>query len=164
MNMIKTIISNGFVLLIPIFIWNAVVTKKLPESFDADIMDAGMPKLILIAENLLRMIVFLSPILFKIDISTKMGSIGFALYIVGLLIYFASWLAVILIPETMWSKSVFGYAAPAYTTIVWFVGICFMIKSYYLNIPYAAWHYLTASTLFVGVHTLHSVLAFAKIK
>ncbi len=159
-NILKTIISNGFLLLIPIFLWNVAFAKKLPPSFGKEAMDNGMPKYILMGENVLRMIVFIAPLLFITDISTKVGGIGFAVYIIGLTVYFASWLAVIYRPKSVWSKSIFGYAAPAYTTAIWFLGICLMTKTYHFGIPYQRWHYMAASILFIGVHTLHSLIAY----
>ncbi|MCK5128943.1 MAG: hypothetical protein KAQ68_03755 [Clostridiales bacterium] len=163
MNIFKAILSNGFVLMMPIFIWNIIFTSKLPSPFEARNFDVGIPQYILLGENLFRAVVFILPILFTIDMSTRVGKIGLLFYLAGCLIYFASWLLIIYMQDSSWSTGIFGFTAPAYTPIIWLVGISLMTGSYNIKIPYTRWHYLVPCIVFIGVHTIHSIMAYTKI-
>lgn len=139
-----------------------IFTTRLPVAFAPENMDAGISKDILIGENIFRAIIFLLPIFFKIDLSKHVGKLGLAIYIVGSLIYFASWIIVMYAPSSAWSNSVFGFAAPAYTPIIWLIGISLMADSYNVKIPFGRWHYIIPCAIFIGLHTTHSVLAYLR--
>ena len=68
----------------------------------------------------------------------------------GLVIYYASWLPLIYLPETAWSTTAAGLLAPAYTPLIWLAGIALVGGS---------WLYGALSLLFVVVHVYHNVLA-----
>jgi hypothetical protein len=72
-------------------------------------------------------------------------------YLVGLLIYFGSWIPVLKWPEARWSKSAAGVLAPHYTPLLVFASIGLIGHS---------WVYLSLSVLFVAIHTLHGVQSF----
>jgi hypothetical protein len=139
---------NCFWLLIPIFVWNAVFTSRLPqEGFKSD---AGVPKRVLVAEQVLRAAVFIGPLFLPLRWGDTSSQAGLILYAQGILIYFASWLLLIYRPETAWSKSAAGLLAPAYTPLIWLAGIALVGGS---------WPYALLSLLFVGVHIYHNILA-----
>lgn len=162
MNIAKIIYSNGFVLLIPIFVWNIIFASKLPHAFDIKNFDIDIPRFLLIGENIFRVIIFTLPLLFKIDISTTTGKLGLALYIIGSLIYFVSWLLLIYAPNSLWSISIFGFTAPAYTPIIWLVGIALMADSYNFSIKYIRWHYIIPCIIFIILHVMHSILVYLR--
>jgi hypothetical protein len=89
----------------------------------------NIPYFIRISENILRAIVFFLPLLLKLEINEPQQKIGFLIYMAGIGVYFMSWLMQIYFPDSSWSQSVFGFMAPAYTTIIWFVGIGLIGKS-----------------------------------
>jgi hypothetical protein len=106
---------NCFWLLLPIFAWNAIFASRLPqEGFKSDI---GVPRPILWAENSLRIVVFLWALFLPLRWQDPQSRAGLALYGLGVLLYFASWLPLIYSSEAAWSKSAAGLLAPAYTSI-----------------------------------------------
>ena len=59
----KLQLLNCFWLLIPIFAWNAIFTSRLPQAgFKSD---AGVRRPVLVAEQVLRIAVFVGPLLLR---------------------------------------------------------------------------------------------------
>jgi hypothetical protein len=139
---------NCFWLLLPVFVWNAAFASRLSQAgFKSD---AGVPRSVLAAEQMLRLVVFLWPLTLPLRWQDPQSRAGLVLYGMGLLIYFASWLPLIYDSETAWSKSAAGLLAPAYTPLIWLTGIALVGGS---------WPYALLSALFVGVHVYHNILA-----
>ncbi|MBN2781578.1 MAG: hypothetical protein JXR21_06410 [Candidatus Marinimicrobia bacterium] len=161
-HLFNLIIQNGVILLIPVFIWNFLLASKLPPAYGPVHFDEGIPKPLLVAEGGFRMIVFLLPLLFRIDPSGQSGKAGLLVYAAGVLLYFASWLALICLPERIWRKRVLLFTAPAVTPLIWFTGIGLMADAYYFNLPFRLWHYLLPCIVFTAIHVAHSLLAFRK--
>jgi hypothetical protein len=144
----KLQLLNCFWLLIPIFVWNAIFASRLSqEGFKSD---AGVPKPVLAAEQVLRIAVFIGPLFLPLRWQDPRSQAGLLLFSEGLLIYFASWLLLIYRPESTWSTSAAGLLAPAYTPLIWLAGIALVGGS---------WPYALLSLLFVGVHVYHNILA-----
>jgi hypothetical protein len=144
----KLQLFNCLWLLLPVFAWNAIFASRLPQAgFKSD---AGVPRTILVAEQVLRIAVFVWPLLLPISRQDPRSRVGLALYGLGLLFYFVSWLPLIYRPEAAWSESAAGLLAPAYTPLLWLVGIA---------LTGGSWPYALLSVLFVAVHVYHNVLA-----
>ncbi len=88
---------------------------------------------------------------------------GLGLYIVGLAVYFASWLALIYFPESWWSLSLFGFLAPAYTPITWLVGIALIGREFYFNLRYRLWFFLVPSIAFLVFHNAHTIIVYSRM-
>ncbi len=99
----------------------------------------------------------------KFSVSEPHQKLGLMLYILGVCLYFGSWIAQIYFPKSAWSKSIWGYTAPAYTTIIWFTGIGLIGSSLFLRIPYHYSVYLIISLLFVIVHTSHAITVYKRL-
>jgi hypothetical protein len=151
---------NCFLLLIPIFIWNLLFTSYLPKSYSPDFFWKDIPVIIKNSENILRIIVFSLPIIMKFSLKTNLQKKGFFLYILGVLLYFGSWLMQIYFPEFSWSKSMLGFMAPAYTTLIWFLGIGLIGNKSFIKIPHISLLFILVSSLFVIIHILHAYLIF----
>ncbi len=135
-------------LLLPVFAWNAIFASRLPQSgFKSD---AGVPRVILVTEQVLRIAVFLWPLFLPLRWQDRQSRAGLALFLLGLLIYFVSWLPLLYLPDTPWSRSAAGLLAPAYTPLLWLIGMALVGGS---------WPYALLSLLFVAVHVYHNVLA-----
>ncbi len=160
--MIDIIAHNGFIFLIPILIWNLFLTPKLPVEYDPVRFDEKVPKVLLVLEHLFRTIVFLLPLLFRVDITSRTGTFGVIVYIAGLFLYFASWLVLILLPRRVWRKNFLLFSAPATTPLLWLTGIGLMAESYYFNLTLRPEHYLIPSIIFVVLHGAHSLFAYRK--
>ncbi|MFP4016781.1 MAG: hypothetical protein ACLFUI_07085 [Halanaerobiales bacterium] len=159
-NIAIKVISNGFCLLVPIFLFNMIFANKLPAPFSTDKFDQGIPDYILMSENILRVIVFILPVFMKIGLTNNIQKIGLLIYLIGILLYFASWFILIYYPGSRWSTGLIGFMAPAYTPLIWLIGIgmiCY--NSNIINI-YRPWMYFVFSILFTGIHSYHTYLAY----
>jgi hypothetical protein len=160
MYIVHQVISNGFILFIPILLWNFFLDKKLPPFFDPKNFDKNIPKTITFCEGAFRMIFFAMPFTMKINLNSVTGKIGILVFITGVLIYFLTWVPLILYPKATWSNSLLGLAAPAYTPLIWLIGFSMIVDSYYFNIHYSMWYYIVPALLFVVSHTFHVIIAF----
>jgi len=160
---VKKYILNCFLLLVPIFLWNVFLVDYLPSSYSPEVFDSNIPTLISYGENALRFIVFVLPAIMILSMKTRIEKIGLSFYLLGTLIYFSSWVAVIHYPNSYWSLSGFGFTAPAHTTIIWFIGIGLIGNKSFLKIPHFSKIYIALSVLFVLFHTLHASIVFNRL-
>ncbi len=142
-------------------IWNIAVYSKLPDFYKPAIWD-GIPKVLNIFENIFRYIVFFIPALFHFSISTVTQKMGLIIYIVGLAIYFSSWLIQV-ISKSQKTQSLIFRAAPAYTTIIWLMGIWLMCSDSYIGLNIIKSIYLPVIIVFVCAHSYHAYLVYNKI-
>jgi len=69
-----------------------------------------------------------------------------AIYLPGTLIYFGSWLPLLVAPASPWTNSAAGLLAPRLTPFLSFLGIALLGGS---------WPYGIIAALFIFLHTLH---------
>ncbi len=148
--MLKLKWLNCLWLLVPILAWNAIFSIKL--AHPAFEFDEAVPQWVLLLENLLRVAVMLLPLFMPLRWDTFQSRVGIAVYLIGLAIYFASWIPLMVAPESAWSSSLLGFLAPAYTPLLWLVGIG-LISGW--------WPYLVLAVAFVGIHMIHWGQAYA---
>lgn len=160
---LKKHIQNCFLLLVPILIWNVLLSPHLPSSFRPDIFWNNIPNWVAISENTLRIAVMIIPVLLVLSTRTKTQRIGFGLYLIGSLIYFTSWLMLIVSPDSTWSLSIWGFTAPAYTPTLWLVGIGLIGEKSFLKIKRTTLIYTVLSVLFVLFHTIHAGIVFYRL-
>jgi hypothetical protein len=163
MSQFLTYFQNCFIPLIPILLWNVIFMKVLPPPFQKKIFWQNIPSYIRIPENLLRIVVFLCPLFMKLSVSEPHQWLGLILYLFGMCLYFWSWIMQINFAKSTWSKSIWGFTAPAYSTIIWFVGIGLIGSTLFVNIPYHYSVYLAISLLFVIFHTSHAFMVFKRL-
>ncbi len=156
----KKYVLNCFLLLIPIFLWNLILVDKLPKSYSPEIFWKDIPVIVRYGENILRVLVFGLPLIMVLSFKTKVQKIGFLTYSIGVLIYFSSWLILIISPNSNWSQSLIGFTAPAFTTIIFFIGIGFIGNKAFFKFPKTTYVYIGTSLLFVVFHTIHAYLVF----
>jgi len=161
--MILPYFQNCFLLLLPILAWNVIFMKVLPMPFQKNIFWHNIPPYIRIPENILRIAVFLCPLFMKFSLFVPRQGLGVILYFLGLCLYFWSWVMQIYFPKSAWSKSCWGFTAPAYTTIIWFFGIGLIGRTLFISIPYHYSVYLFISVLFIIVHTSHAFIVFKRL-
>ncbi len=163
----KNILSyflNCFLLIIPILLWNVLFASSLPKGYAMDFFWKDIPPYIGTVENVLRMVVILLPLLMPLRIETDSQKLGLAIFVIGVLIYFSSWLMQIYFPESVWSKSVFGFMAPAYMTMIWFIGIGLVGETLFVKIPYHPMVYIGIAAGFVVFHSLHSYIIYTRLQ
>ncbi len=149
---------NCFLLFIPVFIWNMVFFKKLSISYQKAIWDK-IPKSIKITENTLRIGTFIIPLIFSLNFNSSIEYLGLFIYCIGLIGYFLSWILQIKYTESKWSKSLFGFMAPAYSSFVWLLGIDLIGKETTVDIPCISDIYFVI-IFFVAVHSFHAYLVY----
>ena len=159
-ELLKQICSNGFILFIPIFVWNIIFTNKLPPAFENKSFDKNIPKFVLIGESFFRAIIFLIPLITEINFTKITEYLGIYIFITGVIIYFLTWLFLIYYPNSKWSKSMIGFCGPGFTPLIWLIGFAFSVNKFNININYNVWFYLVPSIFFVFFHVVHSVIAF----
>ncbi len=157
---IRKYLSNCFLLLIPVFLWNLFLAGYLPKSYSPDIFWKDIPSIIGISENVLRVLTLALPVVMILSLKSRLQKAGFLIYLIGIFLYFSSWLAVIVYPNSNWSTSLPGFMAPAFTTIIWFIGIGLIGNKSYFKIPYLSLIYICLSILFVAFHSTHTYLVF----
>ena len=156
-----TYLLNGFVLVVPILLFNILFTSKLPKEFLPDQFDEGIPPAILTSENILRGLVMFLPLLMPLRFESAGQKVGFLLYVAGTLIYFLSWILLMRFPQLV--SNWFAFAAPAYTPLLWLIGIGLIGNHLFLSIPYQPWIYFVGSLLFITFHVWHTTLAYKKV-
>ncbi len=153
---------NCFILLIPIFLWNILFATSLPRSYTGQVWD-NIPQIISITESVLRIMVFILPLLMPLTIQSNRQKVGLGVYFVGVFIYFLSWVSQIYYPGSRWSSSVYGFLAPAYTTIIWFIGIGLIGSRLFITKKYQPIFYIAMSSVFVVVHTMHAYIVYMRL-
>ena len=160
---IKKYLLNCFLLTLPIMAWNMLLTNRLPEAFQPDIFWKDIPAFLTWGENISRALVFMFTLLMPLRMVTPRQKGGLFLYIAGTLIYFASWLVLIYLPDSAWSNSIFGFMAPAYTPLFWLLGIGLIGDSFYFNWPYRRWYFMLVSIVFLSFHNYHTMLVYFRL-
>lgn len=160
---IKNYLLNCFLLMVPLLVWNFVLTPELPAPFRPEVFQYGIPPFVLWGENISRLAVFLLTALMPLSLASQTQRAGLALYIVGVAVYVASWLALILYPESGWSRSAAGFMAPAYTPVLWLTGIGLIGDRLYFSWPYRSWIFLLLSSLFLAFHNAHTWLVYDRM-
>jgi len=160
MSLLRKILSNGYIAIFPILVWNILLTPKLPLAYDSKLFNSNIPLIITIGENIFRSVIFLLPLFFRLNISSSLGKKGLFTFIFGVVLYFLSWLMLIYEPNSAWSNSLLGFTAPAYTPIIWLVGLSLLVDSYYFKLAYSKWHFIVPSIAFSIFHVLHAIYVY----
>lgn len=137
---------NCLWLIVPLLIWNLAYGPKITDPRITS--DAHSPSWLLIAENMTRIMVFALPLLLPLQFKEPLNKAGWLIYIVGTLIYFASWLPFLFAPGSAWSNSTLGLLAPRLTPFLPFLGIALIGHS---------WPYGIFAAVFIAIHTWHGI-------
>ncbi len=159
----EKVYSNGFVLLIPIIIWNIIFTSKLPTQFSSQIHNSEFLFVVIAIENICRTALFVLLFFTKVEWMKTNRDYGLAIYVFGCMVYFISWMILIYLPESNWSKSIIGFTAPAYTPSIWLVGIIIIVKTTdVLKIVNSKWPLIVSSFVFIIIHVWHLIMLYQK--
>ena len=137
---------NCFWLILPLVAWNLVLGPRIIDPRVTS--DAHSQKWLLIAENSMRVLVFGLPLLLPLQWQEPWPKAGLVVYLIGTLVYFASWLPLFLTPRLGWSDRPAGLLAPRLTPLLSFLGIALIGQS---------WPYGIVSAAFIGLHTWHGI-------
>lgn len=153
-------LTNGVLLTLPILLWNVLFASRLPAPFLPDIFWRDIPDWVRYGENGFRLIVFMIPLLFTVGFSTRTQKKGMIWYGVGTAVYCLSWLPHFFVPESAWSHSLLGFMAPAYTPILWLIGIGFLGDRFYFPRRYRSIYYIAPALIFVVFHCTHTAIVY----
>jgi hypothetical protein len=160
---IRKYLLNCFLLIVPVLILNLLWTNRLPPMWQMEFFWKDIPSAISSGENIFRIAVNVLPVFMPLRIATKRQRAGLAIYLIGIFIYFLVWMLVVYFPHSAWSTSLIGATAPAWTSLLWLIGIGTIGDSIYLPIPYRSWVYILVSVIFAVFHTLHAAIVYLRI-
>lgn len=159
-NPVLKYVCNCFLLTLPIVAWNLVFASHLPVTFQPAIFWHDIPPFLAFGENISRVVVFLLTLLMPLSVESKTQKTGLVLYVAGTVLYCASWLALLYFPESAWSNSGWGFIAPAYTPALWLTGIGLIGRTFYVNLPYKRWLFISVSMVFLVFHNVHTIMIY----
>jgi hypothetical protein len=145
----RILLRNGALLIIPPMIITFGLWGALPAAYSPEIFWKDIPKWLGLFENTFRILVFSLPGILYFEKKETGQSLGWYLYIWGLAVYLASYLAQIIFPFSVWSQSAIGFTAPAWSTLFWFVGIGLVCRRSWLPIPWPRTIYLLSVAIFL---------------
>lgn len=149
-------------LLVPAILWNIALADQLPPAFSRAEFWRDIPAPLALAENILRVAVSALPFFMPLSLAAPTSNRALLIYTTGTLVYFASWLALILFPTSSWSTSALGFIAPAYTPFLWLLGIALLGRQLFWGAYYRWWMYLVFALAFLAAHISHTAMVYAR--
>lgn len=154
---------NCFLLTLPVMAWNLLFAAVLPPAYQPAVFGKDIPPVIIYGESMTRILIFLLAFLMPLKLTGKTQKAGLALYLCGLMLYFASWLALMYFPDSVWSNSRAGFSAPAWTPLFWLAGIGLTGNRFYFRFPYGRLIYGIVCLLFLSFHNIHTWIVYDRI-
>ncbi|MFY0685998.1 MAG: hypothetical protein JXQ90_02475 [Cyclobacteriaceae bacterium] len=155
----KAYLSNCFLLYIPIIAWNVLLSTHLPESYQDERWN-NIPNWLLLLENTSRPALYIIPMFMQLRWKTNQQKLGIGIYTAGLLLYFISWLLQIFFPNSDWSLTYIGFAAPAFTALFWLIGIGITGHQLYYPRRWILPLYWILTLVFMLAHIGHTWVVF----
>lgn len=146
-------------LLFSLYLMDFLPAELTPAQFNKDI-----PYLLIYGENIMRILVFAIPIFFSIGLSTKTQKIGLILYLAGVALYYLSYWALIVFPDSTWSTSMIGVVATAYTNLFWMIGLGLLGEkfNFLIRLRYRSIFYIAPVIIFLIFHIIHVVIVYQR--
>jgi len=138
---------NNFLFYVPPLAWN-LIFQQIPMGY----FPGSAPLWLVISENIFRYAAMGYSALLPVNTKHDLFLSGLAVYTVGMLSYFASWLVLSYLPDSPAAQSLVLRLAPAYLPLVWLGGMSMMAESPLL---------MVLSTLFVGFHVTDFATRYA---
>lgn len=137
---------NCFWLMLPLLAWNLALGARITDPRVTS--DAHSPRWLLMAENVTRILVFAFPLLLPLQWGEPWSIAGLVVYLIGTLIYFASWRPLLQAPDSTKRVGIAALFAPRLTPFLSFLGIALIAHS---------WLYGLLAAVFIGLHTYHGI-------
>ena len=155
---------NCFWLFVPVLVLNTLLMSKLPKMYQPEIFSQNIPRWISVGEGMFRGAVFLLPLLMPLGIEQPAQRLGLLIYLIGVIVYALSWVMQIVLPQSEWSASRWGFMAPAYTPLVWLAGVALAGRTLFFPVAYSPWIYAGVSAVFLVYHNLHAWLVYSRAR
>mgnify|MGYP001179472198 CR=1 FL=1 len=156
----RMLLRNGALLIIPPMVISFGLWGALPVAYGPDIFWKDIPQWLGLLENIFRILVLSLPGILYFGKKETGQPLGWSLYIGGLAVYLASYLAQIIFPASVWSHSAIGFTAPAWSTLFWFAGIGLVCARSWLSIPWHRAIYFMSVSIFLIFHIGHTGLVY----
>ena len=156
----RYVVSCG-VLLLPILAWNIALIGRLPPAISMPERWDAIARPLALAENFLRVLVFALPFFMPLNLATRPQKWGLAVFVAGTVVYFASWVPLIVAPQSAWATSGLGFLAPAYTPALWLLGLALLGRQLVWRCGYRPWMYAALSAVFLAAHLTHAAIVYA---
>jgi hypothetical protein len=156
----RILLRNGALLIIPPNIISLALWGALPAAYQPGIFGKDIPGWLGLFENILRIFVFSLPGILYFGKKEKGQPLGWYLYFGGLVVYLASYLALIIFPASVWSQSLIGFTAPAWSTVFLFAGIGLVCLRSWLPITWHRVIYFLIASIFLIFHIGHAGLVY----
>ena len=156
-------LANCFWLMLPPLAISGVLGGLLPPVFQPETFWQDIPAWIAWPETLFRILLTGLPLLLPLAITTPRRRWGLAIYGLGILAYGLAWWPLIVAPDSGWSTSLIGFAAPAYTPLIWLAGIGLVgMRAAPVATRWIGWCYAASAAIFLVCHNLHTLLIYAR--
>ncbi len=154
------IFKSGFWLTLPPMLFSLSLMEFGPSSLTPAQFNEGISIGLLNIESFARIVVFVMPAFISLGLSTPIQKRGLIFYLAGVTLYVLTYGIQNFLPDSAWSLSTFGFAASAYTNIVWMVGLGLLGENFYFtkHLRYRPIFYIGPAAFFVAIHTAHTVL------
>jgi len=142
------VLTNIYWYLIPILLFNVFFAPKLTTvGYLVTPNDIGILKYV---ELVLRISIWALPLLIFVDYNNPKFKFYLIYFILGVLLYFASWLLIIYFPTSPVTLSWWIQLGPAYLPVIWLISLALMSKN-------GLW-FMPVSVVFCIVHTVSTYL------
>ena len=156
-------LANCFWLMLPPLAISGLLGGLLPTTFQPEIFWHAIPIWIAWPETVSRIFLTGLPMLLPFSLAAPRQRWGLAIYGLGVVFYGLAWWPLIAAPESAWSTSVLGFAAPAYTPLLWIVGIGLVgMRSEPAMTRWASWLYAGVVAIFLLCHNAHTLLVYSQ--
>jgi hypothetical protein len=132
----------------------------LPAAYGPDLFWKGIPQWLGFFENIFRILAFSLPGILYFGKKERGQRLGWYLYIGGMVVYLVSYLMQIVLPNSVWSQSIIGFTAPAWSTLFWLTGIGLVCARSWLPIHWHRAIYLLSASIFLVFHIGHTGLVY----
>jgi hypothetical protein len=160
----RSYLVNCGLLLLPIFIWNAALTRFLPPAFTRAEFWRDIPAALSHSENAFRLIVSVLPFFMPLELKSAPQRSGLVVFGVGMLLYFGAWAALIVAPRSSWAGSGIGFLAPALTPLLWLLGLALIGRRLYFGRFYRWWMFLLPTAGFIALHVAHTAIVYGRTR
>jgi len=161
---ITDIAKNGIWLTFPPLLFGLSLMSHLPAALTPALFNKGIPNVLVNGESIVRILVFAMPAFFSIGISAKTQKRGLALYLVGVALYYLSYGALIVFPDSAWSTSMIGFVATAYTNLFWMIGLGLLGEKFYFQarLRYRPVIFIAPVAIFLIFHITHAIIVYQR--
>ena len=159
----RMILRNEALLIVPPMIISMGLWGALPDAYGPEISWKDIPEWLGLFENIFRILAFSLPGILYFGKTEKAQSLGWYLYLGGMVVYLASYLTQIIFPASAWGQSVIGFTTGAWSTSFWLAGIGFVCARSWLPIPWHRVIYFLSAAIFLTLHTGHAWLVYTNL-